>query len=722
MKRFLFQAIQTHVTAEKQSSPPGQDFFYRTGGNSITEFDRIKVFNKILVVPAFEKGRGGGHLARSLVLVRDLRKAGREAWLYLPHREAADRIPALTEGFDNSWIILQDLTQSGKPTGKNWDFIVLDRFKTTGTEFAFWSKLAPLIGIDEGGPCRDRFNFLIDLLPGLPNKTKPNIQDPSLNPLPKNRRSPLGILTAKANKAKKEREEKIHSFSSSFFSPSSPSSPYSTLRFTFFDSSSPPKILISFGAEDAAGLGGAVYEVLEKTFFKNAGLEKPRLIPDLAEHLAEYDILITHFGLTAFEALHAGLLVILVSPTRYHEKLAKNAGFYSAGIGPTSARRLNRLFSEKSLTAGFLQKLSQRCADITAKYGLDKPPAQSLADLINTFSPMVYTACPACGRTPQHLHPPPFTSLETAACRPCCEIHPSFPFRFPDRTYRRCKHCGMVYLDRLTPPPIEYAKDYFFDFYKKQYGKTYIEDFPNIIAAGKERLNYIKALKKSSAKIRENPRTNSSPGIGSNDKNPRLLDIGCAYGPFLAAARDEGFSPVGMDPAEDAVAYVRNVLKIEAHTGFFPDTPLPEVLADTGFDVVTMWFVIEHFRDFRRVLDEIRRILKPGGVLAFSTPSFSGISRRSSLAAFLEKSPADHFTIWSPHCRKILKQAGFHLRRVRVTGHHPERFPGIGKFAIRQKGLIYRLIMLISCICGLGDTFEAYAVVTKYRNFNREGE
>jgi 2-polyprenyl-3-methyl-5-hydroxy-6-metoxy-1,4-benzoquinol methylase len=257
----------------------------------------------------------------------------------------------------------------------------------------------------------------------------------------------------------------------------------------------------------------------------------------------------------------------------------------------------------------------------------------------------------------------------------------------------------MFYMDRLTAPPIEYAKDYFFDFYKKQYGKTYIEDFPNIIAAGKERLKHIRALLRTISKDKE------SPG-----GKTRLLDIGCAYGPFLAAARDEDFSPVGIDPAEDAVNYVRGELKIEAYTGFFPDTPLPAVLAENSFDAVTLWFVIEHFQDFGKVLDEIRRILKPGGVLAFSTPSFSGISRRSSLTAFLEKSPADHFTIWSPHCRKILKQAGFRLQRICVTGHHPERFPGIGVHAKNGRGFIYQFLMRISRAFKLGDTFEAYAV------------
>jgi len=38
----------------------------------------------ILIVPAIEKGKGGGHLCRCIALTRDLRAAGRTAWLFLP--------------------------------------------------------------------------------------------------------------------------------------------------------------------------------------------------------------------------------------------------------------------------------------------------------------------------------------------------------------------------------------------------------------------------------------------------------------------------------------------------------------------------------------------------------------------------------------------------------------------------------------------------------------
>jgi hypothetical protein len=46
---------------------------------------------------------------------------------------------------------------------------------------------------------------------------------------------------------------------------------------------------------------------------------------------------------------------------------------------------------------------------------------------------------------------------------------------------------------------------------------------------------------------------------------------------------------------------------------------------------------------------------------------------------------------------------------VRVTGHHPERFPLLGSLA-RRSGLVYRVVAAVSRLLRLGDTFEVYAV------------
>jgi 2-polyprenyl-3-methyl-5-hydroxy-6-metoxy-1,4-benzoquinol methylase/spore coat polysaccharide biosynthesis predicted glycosyltransferase SpsG len=602
----------------------------------------------ILIVPCCEEGRGGGHLNRCISLAGDLRSAGREAYLYL--QDKTDKITNLlqSKNFNTSWIINNE--QINRPFG----LVILDRFQTPHDELLHWKQIAPVIGIDEGGPFRDYFDFLVDILI-LENFEKPsaNITSCGLLDLPKK------IKTAQDTNNSK-----------SF------------------------KILISFGQEDAAGLGLSAIKKLAKINLNEAeitllkgGLNKSKVqipdyvkvldsIPNLSDHLCEYDLVITHYGITAYEALYAGTQVLLGHPTPYHKKLAKAAGFMDI-------KKINRILNfttnqHKPTRTGKGLRTKSSCGSWS------KDNNTSLANLISSFSPLVNRFCPVCGAD---------TPLRSLA-------------RFPDRTYRRCLMCGAIYMDRTCPPPIEYEREYFFEAYKKQYGKTYLEDFPNLVAMAKRRINIIsKISSRRGAKAQREEKSGVSY---------LLLDIGCAYGPFLVAAKEEGFLPLGIDPTQDAVRYVQETLGISAVQGFFPNCQLPTPqggnAATPPYDVVTLWYVIEHFRDGFTVLAEIKKLLKPGGIIAFSTPSFSGISGRKSLRKFLEKSPADHFTIWSPKmCKKALALAGFKVKKIVISGCHPERFPLLGKFAKSKKSPLYWLFLAVGKIFSLGDTFEVYA-------------
>jgi len=599
----------------------------------------------ILIVPCTEEGRGGGHLNRCITLANDLRYAGREAYLCIQNKTEKINNLLQLKKFNTSWIVNKN--QINRPFG----LVILDRYKTPREEFLLFKKIAPVIGIDEGGCYRSYFDFLIDIL--IPEnfiKPKANITSCGLLNLPKTRKS--------------EQDAK---------------------------DSENLKILISFGQEDSAGLGLSAINKLAKMNLQNAeitllkgGLNKSKSpipdyvkvmdsIPNLAEHLCEYDIVITHYGITAYEALYAGTQVFLDHPTLYHKRIAKAAGFRDIkeiynhrGHGVTrSSWYENHLFLRETPCTPWL-----------------KTKEPTLVNLINSISPQVNNSCPVCKKK----------SIRRSVAR------------FPDRTYRRCSKCGAIYMDRTCPAPIEYEKEYFFESYKKQYGKTYLEDFPNLVAMAKRRIKIISQV--SSRRGAEDTETQRKK---EGYYPPIILDIGCAYGAFLVAAKEEGYLPFGIDPAHDAVRYVQETLSIPAVQGFFPDYPLSTPNSQL-YDIVTLWYVIEHFTDCATVLAEIKKLLKPGGILAFSTPSFSGISGRKSLSNFLQNSPADHFTIWSPKmCKKALALAGFKVKKIVMSGCHPERFPLLGKFANSKESAVYRLLMAVSKIFGLGDTFEVYA-------------
>jgi SAM-dependent methyltransferase len=240
------------------------------------------------------------------------------------------------------------------------------------------------------------------------------------------------------------------------------------------------------------------------------------------------------------------------------------------------------------------------------------------------------------------------------------------------------------------PRPDPYAApSYFFEEYKAQYGRTYIEDIPSIRRAAAKRLAVIESL------------------LPSGRAGQTVLDVGCAYGAFVAEAQARGWNPVGSDLSPDAVSYVKSTYGVPAFVADFAE-PGADGLYPRALACLTMWYVIEHFDELSRVLRRTASLLAPGGVFAFSTPSGSGISARRNPEAFFERSPDDHFTVWSPETAPgILKRFGFEVQRIVVTGHHPERFARLGP---RQGSIGYAVAMAASRLLGLGDTFECYAV------------
>ena len=114
-------------------------------------------------------------------------------------------------------------------------------------------------------------------------------------------------------------------------------------------------------------------------------------------------------------------------------------------------------------------------------------------------------------------------------------------------------------------------------------------------------LSFLRALQKKRQHI-------PAPGA-------RVLDIGTAGGAFLDAAAEYGFDAYGMELSQDLVDRGKaRGLKIEQGTieshGFEPQS----------FDMVCLWDVIEHLPDPRAALAEIRKLLKPQGVLLINYP------------------------------------------------------------------------------------------------------
>jgi SAM-dependent methyltransferase len=103
-------------------------------------------------------------------------------------------------------------------------------------------------------------------------------------------------------------------------------------------------------------------------------------------------------------------------------------------------------------------------------------------------------------------------------------------------------------------------------------------------------------------------------------RRKRVLDAGCGAGYGAAEMSRVASSVVGVDVAEEAIRYslehysVDNLRFARASSAQLP-------FAAAAFDLVVAFEVIEHLNDWREFLQEVRRVLAPGGQCVISTPN-----------------------------------------------------------------------------------------------------
>ncbi|MFH1140035.1 MAG: class I SAM-dependent methyltransferase [Pseudomonadota bacterium] len=136
-----------------------------------------------------------------------------------------------------------------------------------------------------------------------------------------------------------------------------------------------------------------------------------------------------------------------------------------------------------------------------------------------------------------------------------------------------------------------------------------------------------------------------------------LLDVGAGTGLFLKTAQALDFDPLGVELHRENAARLRR----EGFTVI--DRPLEEAgLAPGRFDLVSLWEVLEHIVHPDRLLEEIRRILKPEGVLLILVPNVDALSARvlhEKSGAFGGHSHVNCFN--GPTLARLLSRTGFEV-------------------------------------------------------------
>lgn len=156
----------------------------------------------------------------------------------------------------------------------------------------------------------------------------------------------------------------------------------------------------------------------------------------------------------------------------------------------------------------------------------------------------------------------------------------------------------------------------------------------------------------------------------------RFLDIGCAAGEFLWAAKEAGWDYDGVDPSEEFIELGRKYHGVEGKACLLEEAKFP----DEHFDAITMSSVLEHIYAPCDLLIEVRRILKPGGIFWFDAPNEDGlymragnlymkIQRKDWVVTMAPTFPPFHVQGFNPESLKhLLKRTNFILDELNIFG------------------------------------------------------
>src|SRR6476620_11752529 len=100
----------------------------------------------------------------------------------------------------------------------------------------------------------------------------------------------------------------------------------------------------------------------------------------------------------------------------------------------------------------------------------------------------------------------------------------------------------------------------------------------------------------------------------TDTRSKRLFEIGCAHGFFLEVARTTFRSVEGIDISDDAIAYARQHLGLEARSADFLNHRF-----GVQPDLICLWDTIEHLSRPDLYLQKMADSLPPGGLLALTT-------------------------------------------------------------------------------------------------------
>ncbi|KAB1160831.1 class I SAM-dependent methyltransferase [Tenacibaculum aiptasiae] len=99
-----------------------------------------------------------------------------------------------------------------------------------------------------------------------------------------------------------------------------------------------------------------------------------------------------------------------------------------------------------------------------------------------------------------------------------------------------------------------------------------------------------------------------------NTESKTILDVGAGTGDFLKVCKENNWEIKGVEPSDKA-------RKIAEEKSIKLHKEITEI-KNTSFDVITLWHVLEHIPNLVEYTNQLKKLLKPNGVLIIAVPNY----------------------------------------------------------------------------------------------------
>jgi 2-polyprenyl-3-methyl-5-hydroxy-6-metoxy-1,4-benzoquinol methylase len=273
-----------------------------------------------------------------------------------------------------------------------------------------------------------------------------------------------------------------------------------------------------------------------------------------------------------------------------------------------------------------------------------------------------------------------------AVCGQSSAGHPTLFYKH-NTPVVRCTGCGLLYANP------RWKEEHLSGVYDKGYWEDYAERVKHFAfdpVANRERWRFY------------------LPVLDGVRQTGRILDVGCAQGDFLAAAKERGWAGYGLEIAPIAAEYAGRTHGVSVHVGSLETAPWP----DGWFDAVTLWDVIEHVPSPRAYVARIARLVRPGGMFALTTPNIRSTSYALLGRDWWVVGPNSHIYYFAARpLVRLLADYGFAVHYLTTmstevaTWERALRHPRLQRFAPRIQALTAPLLNRFL----LGDSLVLFA-------------